>query len=243
MNLILNYEKDDVGLLAKSVVWAEVLEPTLSWSGRQIAWIVLQTVVGTIICFGASFGICTLAYMGHDAPTTFGPLDKSPVAGSFAVTIGLQTLLNWIISGSLMTLDVLKGRVAPRAHGDISWWPTTGTSKAQYFNLCGLLIQDQTDNDNNTATAGGICHRLLAHVKRAGPWFLLGYLTVFPIFTLACYLLFDGEGVYSYGDFPTPEILTGCVAVVLVWLMTPIWSMSVLIYIGEHYQLQNNPIF
>jgi hypothetical protein len=89
--------------------------------------LLLQGVGAAAVCFGINFGVAVLVFRGQPPPTLFDfPL---PLAGNFGVIIAVEVLLNYIISGSLQTLDVLKGVCPPlNASALAPFWPKQGSS-------------------------------------------------------------------------------------------------------------------
>ena len=103
--------------------FSKVKPVTDAFSVRQILYVfLLQGVGAAAVCFGINFGVAVLVFRGQPPPTLFEfPI---PLAGNFGVIIAVEVLLNYIISGSLQTLDVLKGvcpPIKPSALGPL--WP------------------------------------------------------------------------------------------------------------------------
>jgi hypothetical protein len=103
--------------------FSEVKPVTDAFSVRQLLYVfLLQGVGASAVCFGINFGVAVLVFRGQPPPTLFEfPL---PLAGNFGIIIAVEVLLNCIISGSLQTLDVLKGicpPIKPSALGSL--WP------------------------------------------------------------------------------------------------------------------------
>ena len=73
-----------------------------AWSSQQTMWIVLQTVITSLLCFAINFGIATLSFKGEEDPPLFGfPIS---MLTNYIVTCTLETTMNWCIGGSLMSL-------------------------------------------------------------------------------------------------------------------------------------------
>ena len=103
--------------------FSQVKPVTDAFSVRQLLYVfLLQGVGAAAVCFGINFGVAVLVFRGQPPPILFEfPI---PLAGNFGVIIAVEVLLNYIISGSLQTLDVLKGvcpPIKPSALGPL--WP------------------------------------------------------------------------------------------------------------------------
>jgi preprotein translocase subunit SecE len=199
------------------------LEPTSEWTSSQIRFVILQTVLTSIICFGVNFGLATLAMYGNEPPTLFQfPV---PMTGNYAITIGLETTLNWFISGSLMTLDVVNGKVAPIDPQCIWFWPKTGSRTEWMLNLGEIVAPMYT----NTST----CTKVNIHSHRLLPWILGLYLTLFPVCVGISYFCWGLDG---YKVFPWQgEIITGVLGVIIAVITIPFWAMIALGSIGSRY--------
>jgi hypothetical protein len=109
-------------------LYPSCLKPTTSWSIYQILWVLIQSVVGSAVVFGINFGFTLLATKGKEVTLFDFPI---PMAGAFFIVILFTTLGGWFVSGSLMSLDSLHGRITPidpKVLGKLwpsresSWW-------------------------------------------------------------------------------------------------------------------------
>ncbi len=104
-------------------MFSKVKPATDSFTLRQFLYVfLLQGLGASAVCFGINFGVAVLVFRGQPSPILFEfPI---PLAGNFGVIIAVEVLLNYIISGSLQTLDVLKGICPPLKVSAIgSCWP------------------------------------------------------------------------------------------------------------------------
>jgi hypothetical protein len=104
-------------------MFSKVKPATDSFTLRQFLYVfLLQGLGASAVCFGINFGVAVLVFRGQPSPILFEfPI---PLAGNFGVIIAVEVLLNYIISGSLQTLDVLKGICPPlKASAIGSCWP------------------------------------------------------------------------------------------------------------------------
>ena len=107
--------------------FARVKPVTEAFTLRQFLYVLLLQGAGAAaVCFGINFGVAVLVFKGQPPPILFEfPI---PLAGNFGIIIAVEVLLNYIISGSLQTLDVLKGVVPPlKASALGSMWPRQGS--------------------------------------------------------------------------------------------------------------------
>lgn len=95
-----------------STLFSKCKPVTDSFTVRQLLYVLLLQGVGaSAVCFGINFGVAVLVFRGQPPPILFEfPI---PLAGNFGIIIAVEVLLNYIISGSLQTLDVLKGVCPP----------------------------------------------------------------------------------------------------------------------------------
>ena len=106
-----------------SALFSKCKTVTDAFTLRQLLYVILLQGVGaSAVCFGINFGIAVLVFRGQPPPILFEfPI---PLAGNFGVIIAVEVLLNYIISGSLQTLDVLKGVCPPlKASAIGALWP------------------------------------------------------------------------------------------------------------------------
>ena len=67
--------------LAELKSYKRCLAPTNHWTIEQKLWILKQTVVSVILCFGINFGITTLTFRGGPDPTMWK--FPQPMAGLY----------------------------------------------------------------------------------------------------------------------------------------------------------------
>jgi hypothetical protein len=106
-----------------SNLFLKVKPATDAFTLKQLLYVLLLQGVGaSAVCFGINFGVAVLVFRGQPPPYLFEfPL---PLAGNFGIIIAVEVLLNYIISGSLQTLDVLNGICPPiKASAMGSFWP------------------------------------------------------------------------------------------------------------------------
>ena len=196
------------------------LKPTSQWSRDQRYFLIENTIITSIICFGVNFGLATVAMYSNEPPTLFQfPI---PMCGNFAITIGLELTMNWWISNTLMSRDVLSGKVAPLNPQCIFFWPRRGSSAEWWLNCTEVALP--------TIAGSPLCPRMKSHASRVLPWIALFMLTLLPISTGVSYLVW---GLDNYKSFPWQgEIMTGVLGVVIVLFTIPFWATMVLGSIG-----------
>jgi hypothetical protein len=224
-------EDRDEKLIVNGTQYDQCLAPAAVWTKGQIHWIILQTIVSTIISCSLNFGICTLSYRGNEAPTTFGW--PSPMAGDYAVTIYLQTTLSFFVSCTLMTVDVLKGKVEPRAAYDVAWLPSNDSKYDWYADVCTLAIPSRDVSGNIES----YCTRVKNHAIRSIPWLAFVGLALWPLFSGVSYLIWEKRG---YGDFPLPEAITSFMGLLITIMTVPFWAVMILMRVGRKIQ-QDQP--
>jgi hypothetical protein len=108
--------------------FARVKPATEAFTIRQFLYaFLLQGIGAAAVCFGINYGVAVLVFKGQPPPVLFEfPI---PLAGNFGVIIAVEVLLNYVISGSLQTLDVLKGIAPPLKSSALgSVWPKQGST-------------------------------------------------------------------------------------------------------------------
>jgi hypothetical protein len=209
------------GLLAKMRAWREkCLEPTDGITTKQYLWLLKHTALCSIICCGVNFAISYISFHGEEDPTLW--FFPTPISGSFAVTIGIELTLNWLINCPLMTLEVMKGQIAPIDPRSLPWWPTA-PSHRWWLNGSDLVIMPE---NNPTLT---FSQRLKLHCTRGLPWGLLSFLLTWPLAVAVCWFIWGNDG---YNDYPLPEILIAIFGVLLVLVTLPFWGLMILADLG-----------
>ena len=204
------------------------LAPTKELTNDQIIWLIKHTVLCSIACCGINFGISYLSFHGEDSPTLW--YFPTPISGSFAVTLGLEITLNWIINPILMTSEVINGQVAPIDPVNFSWWPRS-KSILWWLNGSELVIpnEDSTSNDS-------FCKRLNSHLTRAIPWSVSAFFLTWPLSVFICWIVWGNNG---YNDYPLPELLIGIYGIFLVLVTLPFWGLMILADLGS--RICNHP--
>jgi hypothetical protein len=205
------------------------LAPTPEFTKYQIGWVVIQTIGSAGICFAANIGICTVAMMGQEVSLFKFPI---PMAGAYAIVILIEVLLNWFISGCLLSLDVLNGRISPVKREAIPWWPSTDSywEKNGYMNISELIAP--------TFKHAPLLQRLKSHLWIMLPWILYVFILLYPLALLISYLVW---GLYRYREFNLqPEILCAFLGSMIAIITVPIWSIMALASVGEKYLNDNS---
>jgi hypothetical protein len=215
---------EDAGTNAMNPLSPHVLKPTDSFSKYQIAWIVLQTIGSAGICFAANLGLCILAMMGNKVSLFQFPI---PMAGAYAIVIIIEVIVNWFISGSMLCMDVLNGRITPINPEAIRYWP----QKGGYFELNGYLNISELIAPTYKKTT--ICERLKFHFTIMLPWVLYVFFLLYPLALLISYLAW---GLDNYQGFNLqPEILCGFLGSMIAITTIPVWSIMALASVGDKY--------
>lgn len=201
------------------------LQPTQKWTSSQVLWVIQQTLVNGAACFVVNFAMGTLMFDGRAEPTLWR--FPTPLAASYALTIAIETVVNWFLSGFLMTAEVSWGRVAPiNGAAAIPRWPAATSSTHFYLNLTDMLMQDDIETRGYTHFERGE-----VNLQRSLPWVLYGLLTMWPLFVLIT------NGEWGNGDIPngnfTPELLCATVGCVTALITTPLWAVATLGTMGE----------
>ena len=193
---------------------------TSDWTSAQRCWILRTTLLATCLCFGFAFGFASLTFAGKPNPTMYGW--PTPIWGSLAVTIGLQTTLNWLVTTRVITLAVLDGSVAPRriTAGSNSffrqyrWW----------FNINGMVVYSPRDGESSFWKRFGM------HMLRETPWLVLSFSIIWPLFFVVCLQVW---GLTDYNSFPLPSLLLGSAGAMNVVLTLPLWCAATLLNASE----------
>jgi hypothetical protein len=201
--------------------WREkCLKPTEGVTTKQYLWLLKHTVMCSIVCCGVNFAISYLSFHGEEDPTLW--FFPTPISGSFAVTIGIELTLNWLINCPVMTLEVIKGQIAPINPQSLRWWPKS-PSRRWWLNGSDLVIPPE---NNPTLT---FCQRLNLHCTRAIPWGLSSFFLTWPLAVAICWFIWGND---NYNDYPLPEILIALFGVLLVFVTLPFWGIMILADLG-----------
>lgn len=206
--LLREKRKDDTYEKAKS--------PVDEWNREHTNWVLVNTASTSVICFLVNFGFATLTFKDADPPSLLGW--PTPLLGNFAVTIGLEISLNWLISNTFMTLDVLNGKVSPINPKALRNWPA-----AQKWMWWLKTTEMQIGGESRLVN-------FVQHFVRVLPWIFISFLLLFPSFSGAAYLIWGENG---YNSFPIPEILTGTLGILIVLVTIPFWAVITLASIGS----------
>jgi len=203
-------------------VWSASTKPvTEKWTAIQIAWVLLQCVTSTGLCFGINYGIGVGMYRDQPPPKLFEfPL---PIAGHYGVLCILQTLINWPLMGSLMTFDVMNGLVPPiNPATALPWWPTKGSSWEFWFKTSDLILRPQMP--------ASWYQRISWTFTRSIPTLLLCFFLLWPIFTGVSWSIW---GDTNYNSFPQPAYMTATFSGAMAILSTPFMAIVTLASLGE----------
>lgn len=180
----------------------------------QLVWIIKHTLISSCICFGACFGLCTLVFAGNPNPSLWR--FPTPIAGTYAVTLCVEIVLNWFISGSLMTFEIIHGKVAPlhssfgQCIPDLVW----------YSKITELVLSSDLTWSRRFFNSGIRCI----------PWIGIIGLTLLPVFTLCTWLLYGND---HYSSFPQPEFLVSVFGALVALFTIPFWAIFTLIDVGR----------
>jgi hypothetical protein len=213
--------------------WYEKCQvPTDRITSEQWYWIMKHTVVSSMVCFGVNFALCTLSFYNKDDPTMWD--FPTTVAGAFALTVVIETTLNWFINGVVMTLEVKHGKVPPLNPRALWWWPKS-ENMLWYCNISDLVIPRSRElhslisPEKNKKPPSFLWRFYCTHL-RSLPWMAYTGLTLLPLFTFVTWLLYGDD---NYNDFPQPEILDSIFGVLLALMTIPIWAVMTLAYVGS----------
>lgn len=200
------------------------LNPTDTLTSHQILWVTFHTILSALVCFGVNFGLTCVAFCGKADEAKFWDFPTSIVT-SFALTVVVEISLNWVINGALLSLDVLRGKVAPLNSKALAWWPNRSSRLYWWFcNTSDLVIPPKTSSENVSFLT-----RLRWTLQRSSPWMLLSFILMFPVFLGIAYVLFGED---RYNDFD-PEFLVAFFGIALVFITIPLWALVTLASIGD----------
>ena len=206
---------------------SKCLKPTKEWSCYQISWVVLQTIVTSSTVFGINFGLTLLSFTGKEVSLFQFPI---PMTGTYAIVILATTSANWLISGSLMSLDVVQGRVAPLDPSCFYYWPKKESNWHKFTQISELVCPGAS----NSSFRG----RLISHAYKVLPWIAMLFVTLFPISIIISSSVWGDHGYHIFNL--QPEIITAVVAVFSVLLTIPFWAIFALGNLGERYLAEHS---
>ena len=197
--------------------------PSTSLTLRQTIWLFVQVVASSGICWGGNYGISIGVYKNAPPPTLWEfPL---PIAGHFGVLCIVETLVNWLIIGSLQALDLKSGLVEPLHPEAVRhWWPSPDNHLTWWLCPSDLVIPPEAIHEQR------ILRRLLSSIVRSVPWMVFVFILIFPSFCLVTYSLWGENG---YNAFPLPQYLTATFGGTIAFISVPFWSILSLVYIGK----------
>lgn len=212
--------------------WMKCLEPTTKLTAKQYFWIWQNTVLTCWGTFGVSFLLGYLMLTYKPKPTLEDMLHY------FISTAFLTPLLNWIICTTLMSGEVLLGRVAVVDSRELPWWPKEDQPHSVpfkgwrwWFTTSDLVLRPSYYPPTKTWCEffSLYAYRFGSHASRAIPWIFVSQFTVvvFYVFSRLMY------GNVMYDSYPQPQLLTSIQAVVIALFTTPIWARMVLANLGS----------
>lgn len=213
--------------------WKQCLEPTTEFTLRQKFWIWQNTVLTCWASFGVSYMAGYFLLANKPKPT----LDDMLL--NFIATAFLTPLLNWLIGCTLMSGEVLMGRVAVIDPRNISWWPKETepqsipyTGKRWWFTTSDTVLKPPYYPKTNNCCSFTVSYvqRLIMHISRALPWMVASIITTVPVFYVFSLLVY---GQHNYNSYPQPQLMTGIQACIISLLTIPLWSRIVLANMGS----------
>ena len=203
-------------------------KPTDHWTNYQILWVVQQTVVSSAICFAANFGVATLLFYNKSPNPTLW-LFPTPMSATYALTIIIEIILNYFLSGSMMTLEVNYGRVSPISTSCIPYWPDESSIYLWYLNTSELVIPLYGDTS--------YFERTKSTLKRTVPWIIFVFFMLWPLFTLITYATYGNGQIHSTSMMP--EYLCASIGFLTAFITIPFWAIITLGSIGTRYTRNN----
>mmetsp|Transcript_611 Transcript_611/g.1009 ORF Transcript_611/g.1009 Transcript_611/m.1009 type:complete len:273 (-) Transcript_611:120-938(-) len=212
--------------------WMRCLEPTVKISAKQRFWVWQNTVLTCWVTFGVSFLVGYLMLSYKPTPTL------EDMLMNFIATALLTPILNWSIGTTLMSGEVLLGRVAVVDSRELPWWPKEVNPHSVpfkgwrwWFTTSDLVLRPSYYPPTKTWCEffQQYSRRLGCHVVRSAPWIVLSQFTV-PVFYVFSKLVY---GNVMLDDYPQPQLLTSIQAVIIALVTTPIWARMVLANMGS----------
>lgn len=248
---------DEKGLLPSPPWYALSQDPVVKWGWFHYVYIILgQGFISAGISFGLNYGLAILVFRGKPPPTMwYFPL---PMAGDYGVLTIIETLMIYMLSGTLIMLDVKKGMLAPLDPRWLNgWWPSRTSWVYWYLRPPEILI-DFSDSDspsvpavNDTASTSSKSSdsepsalykyglRIYASIQRAVPWIIFGFFSVWPWFIIGTFALYGND---NYNSDPQPEYLSALIGGVLAFILTPMLCLVVLTYLGDQILLAKGSV-
>lgn len=213
--------------------WKRCLEPTTQLSGRQHFWIWQNTILTCWVTFGVSFLVGYLMISFKPTPSL------NDMLMNFFGTALLTPTLNWLFCTTLMSGEVLLGRVAVIDSREVSWWPRESephsvpfTGRRWWFTTSDLVLRPSYYPPTKSwgKFAAQYLRRFFIHISRSFPWVLASIGITVPIFYIFSLLMY---GKVMLDSYPQPQLLTSIQAVVIALFTTPIWARIVLANLGS----------
>ena len=205
-------------------MWKDCREPC-TWSTRHTVHLILiGTLMPTLFCTGANFGVAVGIFGGQDAPTMWDfPI---PLAGNYFAITFVQMFANYVISGCLQVHDVLCGLVPPLhpSSAILAYWPKEDSTLYWYMQPTELILAPRDDPDKPFE------FRLLDSIVRAGFWVVIAAIPGVPLSIGITYALYGADG---YNSYPLPQWLGAIYGGILSIIFMPLWQLSAEITLGH----------
>jgi hypothetical protein len=194
----------------------------------QTAWIFIQTILNAGITFGINYGIAGAIFAEEENIRMWDfPL---PLAGTkhfyltstgvYGVTIIIQIIASWLISGVLLRLDVNgKGliKIPPLSHEYLS--PSWRTRWIRYrFWL--TIIQNDSPKQSIVKVIG-------TAVLRTVPWIVYTFVAIWPLAAAFTYGIW-GLFVPAF----LSKVFAGVIGAWIVLVTMPLWCLAILLEFG-----------
>lgn len=212
--------------------WKRCLEPTQELSGKQYFWIWQNTILTCWVTFGVSFLSGYLLIGFKPRPTL------NDMLLNFFGTALLTPLLNWTIGTTLMSAEVLLGRVAVIDSRGLPWWPKEVDHSIPFTGRRWWLCTSDTvlrpsyypPTKNWAEFFVVYLQRLASHISRSLPWVIISIVISVPILYIFSLFMY---GEVMYDAYPQPQLLTSVQAVGIALFTTPVWARMVLANLGS----------
>lgn len=229
-------------------------DPVQKWGWFHYVYIIIgQGFISAGISFGLNYGLAILVFRGKPPPTMwYFPL---PMAGDYGVLAIIETLMIYMLSGTLIMLDVKKGMLAPLDPCWLKgWWPNRTSWVYWYLRPPEILINfsnsdlnDTTSVSSTSSKSSDLEHsesykyalRIYASIQRAIPWIIFGFFSVWPWFVIGTFVLYGNN---NYNSDPQPEYLSALIGGVLAFILTPVLCLVTLTFLGDQILLAKSSI-
>jgi len=240
-------------------------DPVVKWGWFHYVYIIIgQGFISAGISFGMNYGLAILIFRGKPPPTMwFFPL---PMAGNYGVIAIIETLMIYMLSGTLIMMDVKKGMIAPLDPRWLNgWWPSRSSWIYWYLRPPEILIDFSYLDTNNNSSSNRILNdtisvastssstnsdseysesykyaiRIYSSIQRAVPWIIFGFFAVWPWFIIGTFMLYGHD---NYNSEPLPQYLSALIGGVLAFILTPVLCMVTLTFLGDQILLAKSSI-